>query len=1162
MATRVTGWTPRGSVNVSAGGSTTRVTGWTPRGSVNVSAVGSTTRVTGWTRGLLVGLLLACGGTAPAAPAAEPMPTVAARAAYASAAALQNRSAWALAAQEWQALIEAHPRDVLAPKARYQLGICRLKLGDWPAAAASFRAVATAGGADAETLALARFELARGTLVQAQATGRAADYGAAASLFRDVITAGPPPGMDADATSYLGEAQWQAGDRDAALATWRAFAAATPDARAGDTPRLADVLYAQGVAEAELGRKPEATATLGRFARLFPDHRLAPDVTLWRADLLLADDPAAAERLVAPLAKAGPKVDAALDRIGAARWKRGDWKGAAEAYGRLADAHTDSPLAPRAALSAGLALAEAGDPAAARRRLAPIVDAREATAAPAARRLARLDIESGEPARALTVAERGLAVAKAIGADPALVSQLELVRADALWELPDRREDAVAAYAALLRSHPDDPVAAPCQAMLALAALEGGRAAEARALAEAFLARQPAAGVEPGGDSTGMRADVAAIRAEALLAGGDAAAAAAAYGELIAASDAGGRVPRWLGRQAVALAAAEQWQGARELIGRAVPLLRKDPADVEPLGEALLIEATALVELGQPREALAVLATLERTLPRWSRSAERDLLAIRARQDGGDPAGALEAAERLAAGDLPEAFRELASFRLGQARQAAGRDEAAVAAYGDCVRRAPDGPRAAASLAATGWCEERRGRRPEAIAAWTTVIDRFPDSPACTSALLGRADARQRAGDPAGALADAELILARHDAGTSPLPARSLAEARLLTGICLAGVGRPADAVKAFDRILAESSDYAGADRVCWERGLAALATGDPAARASASESFERLIDRHPRSPRVADAWLELGELAFDEERYDDATAAYAAAIGAAGPDGGGLVEQARHKLGWVHAIRGDHPAAVEAFAAQVAAAPAGPWAADGQALLGQALFATGRIAEARQALDAALADPTRLSSDGLRGAALLCASEVAAREDRWEESLACAERCVALLPGGAEAGTGTAAQARYAAAWARQNLGQLDAALAGFRGLADATTTPLAARARLMEGEVLFEQGRHEDAIRTFFKVAYATGDGPEYRPWQAQAIYEAARCFEVLRQTDQARGLYAELVAKHPESPQVGAARKRLAALGAPPRSTPSTGPGPSTGAGPSTGPGNRSR
>ena len=120
---------------------------------------------------------------------------------------------------------------------------------------------------------------------------------------------------------------------------------------------------------------------------------------------------------------------------------------------------------------------------------------------------------------------------------------------------------------------------------------------------------------------------------------------------------------------------------------------------------------------------------------------------------------------------------------------------------------------------------------------------------------------------------------------------------------------------------------------------------------------------------------------------------------------------------------------------------------------------------------------------------------------------------------------------------WALQNLGKLDEALAAYRALADRGRTELAARARLMEGEVLFEQGNHKDAIKAFFKVAYGFGEKQApaaFHPWQAQATFEAARCFEVLEKPDQAAKLYGELVDRYPDSEQTPAARKRLEALG----------------------------
>lgn len=208
--------------------------------------------------------------------------------------------------------------------------------------------------------------------------------------------------------------------------------------------------------------------------------------------------------------------------------------------------------------------------------------------------------------------------------------------------------------------------------------------------------------------------------------------------------------------------------------------------------------------------------------------------------------------------------------------------------------------------------------------------------------------------------------------------------------------------------------------------------------------------------------------------------------------------------------------------------------------MLGESLLAQGKVPEAAQAFAKALADPIGLSSAELRDAAFLRAAEAAARQEKWDESQAIAERFLAAAPQSPQAAAG-----RYAAAWARQNLGKLDEALAGYRAVADGPRTEVACRARLMEGEVLFEKEQHKEAIKAFFKAAYGFGEKqapPAFHPWQAQATFEAARCFEVLRQPDQSRKLYAELLDRYPDCQQAAAARKRLEALGPPSGDKPS--------------------
>ena len=1060
----------------------------------------------------------------------------AARSAYATAAALQNREAWDLAAEEWEALIKAHPTDPLADKGRSYLGICQLKNGQREKAAETFRQV-IASKADAATVALARWELGRSAFDDAQAKPSPEAFVVAARSLQEFLEKSPGQPQSPDALFFLGESLWQAGKRNEAIATWQRFLREHEK-----SPRLAEVLYALGVGQAETGTRDEAAATLKRFAETFPTHALADDVAIWRADLATAGGNAAeTEKILATVIDGkGSRAADAVERLAMARWNRKDWSGAAEAYSRLVERFPKSPRAGWARLSAGIAYAEAGKRDEARTWLGPLAAADLPEAAEAAHRLALLEIDAKQPARAAQIAEQALAKLGAGGRRPEgemrrLMARLALDRADALWEVPDGkgRSDAAAAYAQIANDYPDEPAAKTAGSMAALALLEVGKPKEALAAADRFL---KAHGGQEKADAT--VSDVKAIRAEAILAGGDAAAAAAAYQDLIAAAAgpppvAPAQLARWRLRQGVALVAAKQWQPAHDVLAAAASGLTDDSA-----AEAALLDATALVELKKPAEAVKVLITLDRGHPRWSRRDEALLLLVRAQRETGDKAGALTSAERLVA-EFPAAKNaDVAWYRLGQVRQDAGRHDEAITAFDKARALKPKGSRAAWSLLSSGWCHEAKGRLDDAIKAWTALLEAYPDSTAAVPARLARADVRQRKADFQGGLADARAVLDGKATGTS-LDPEAVPEALMLEGLCLSGLKQHAEAALAFKKLLDAQPDGPAADRAMFEMGAAQSLAG---LGNDALATFNTFVKRFPESTYAADAWYELGEQAWSAGRYAEAASAYRAVIDraeAAAKAGkanatrnAALLEQARHKLAWTFVSRGDHTAAAQAFAEQLARHPGGPLAADAQAMRGESLFKAGKPGEAALAFQAALADPKRLPSADLRGLAVVRGAEALASQEKWAESLAIADRFIAAEPTSPQA-----PQARYAAAWARQNLGRLDEALAGYRAVADAGRTEISARARLMEGEVLFEQGNHKEAIKAFFKVAYGFGEKQApiaFHPWQAQATFEAARCFEVLEQPDKARGLYAELVDRYPNSLQAPAAKKRLDSLG----------------------------
>ncbi len=1063
---------------------------------------------------LIIGLLW--GSAAPLTWAAESPSSEAARAAYASAAALQNREAWELAAEEWQALLSTHPSDPLALKGRLYLAICQIKQGDWPAAEKSLRDV-MASKADAETISAAKLELGRGLFRAAQAKPSPEAFALAAKALGDFLATPPGHPQAAEAAALAAESLWQSGQRDAAITAWQAFLRTHPQA-----PQVPDVLYALGVGLAEQKKQAEAEQVLARFASEFGTHRLAEDVALWRADIALATNrPADAERIVLPVASSkGPRATDALERVADARLAQKNHAAAAESFAKLA-AGPPGPRTTRAMLLAGRCFAEAGLLDDARKWLSTAIATGGVTALDAAHRLCLVELDAKRPQAAVDVATRSLAAASKLkDAQPAAIAALELDRADGLNALPGRKADALDAFVAIADRFPSTPAAGPATSMASLLLLQAGKPVDALARADAFLDRHAKTA------SPAAVQDVCAIRAEALLAIGRHTDAAKTYRELVASSPRSENVPAWKLREATALAAGGSWQQAHELLAVITPTL---PGDTK--AEGMLLDATALVELKDPKAASAILASLDKSYPRFARRDEAMLLAVRALKEAGDSKGALATAERLVKEFPNPSAADLAWYRLGQLRQEAGQHDKAIDALQLSVKANPDGNRAPWSLLAIGWCHEAKGRLADAIAAWSRLIEKHPDTTAAASAVIARADARQRTGDFAGGLADTEQVLADRSTLATKLDPEAIAEARFIQGLCLAGQEKHAQAAATFQRLLDSQPAYAAADRALFEMGLALSAAGKPD---EAGRTFAHLVKRYPKSSYAADAWLELAEQRFGAEDWPAAADAYRAAIAAAGssPELASLVEQARHKLGWTHVMRKDHPAAAETFGAQLAAAPDGPLAADASALLGDALVSLGKPTDAAKALARAIADQEKLSSDAIRGLAFIRAAEAAATRQDWQESLKIAELFLEASPDSPRA-----PEARYAAAWAKQNLGRLDEALAEYRRIAEGPRTELAARARLMEGEVLFEKREHKEAIKAFFKAAYGFGEQnapASFHPWQAQATYEAARCFEVLGQKDQAQKLYAELLERYPTSEHVATARKRLEALG----------------------------
>ncbi len=202
--------------------------------------------------------------------------------------------------------------------------------------------------------------------------------------------------------------------------------------------------------------------------------------------------------------------------------------------------------------------------------------------------------------------------------------------------------------------------------------------------------------------------------------------------------------------------------------------------------------------------------------------------------------------------------------------------------------------------------------------------------------------------------------------------------ARRIRAICLIRVGRGAQAVGAYDTLLADCGDCP--DRLDLEKGWVSAAVS--AGRATEAEARVRsLIGAHPEADGLH---LLLGQVLAAEKRPDDAVRAMEDEARLFPTDATPLVS-----IGDLRWASGDRARAEEAYRKALAV---NPQSADALAKLAELLFASGKNEESRRLVDQALqndpTDPTALfrkawfqRQDGLNAEAAANFRAVVARD-------------------------------------------------------------------------------------------------------------------------------------------------------------------------------------
>ncbi|MFZ5833094.1 MAG: tetratricopeptide repeat protein [Planctomycetota bacterium] len=1026
-------------------------------------------------------------------------------ASFNAAVALQNRGEFELAAEEWARFLADNPRDSRRGRALHYLGVCQTQSGQFAAAEKSFDTVVQESPQlemiDTTWLYLgvARYNIGERA---ESAEAKTESYRKAAEAFRTLLEKSPKSKHAAQALFYLGETLYAQGDRKAAVRFYGQLATEYPDDKLAP-----EAQYAMGVALEEGSDFVAASKVYDDFLKRYPQSPLVVEVGMRRgeSDFAAGRYEEAAQRFAAAAAAPGfALADHAAMRYAAALGQLKRHREAADAYTALVLKHPKSALVPAARMASGRELYLAGQFEAAREPLVSALQAGGDIAAEAAHWLARSLLKLGRPAEALEVVERVLPRAKA---GPWQV-QLVLDRADAAYEILERRPEAAKAYAELADSHPGDALAPQARYMAAFAQLGLAKYDAAFTQAQRFLKDHASHTLAP---------DVAYIAAESLIQQQKYEEAGKLLEELVAEHGTHRDAAAWRVRLGLASFLQKRYD---DTIAVLQPAVDKLPAG-DLKAEANFLVGSSLLEQKRFDQAQKHLEASLEAAPQWRQADEALLALAQAQFERKDLPAARATLVRLIRTWPKSAVVPRAFYRLGEYYFATQDWKYAGEAYQRVLEHWPNDPATPHALYGLGWAQINQKDTTAAIASFTRLLKEHGKHNLAPKAVYARAVARHLAKDYEQAAADVEAFLA-----SKPAEAER-ADALYLLALCEVGRGRHEQAVAALRRMLEGSDLPANADKAYYELGWALKSLGreDEAAKA-----FADLVRVAPESPLAAECLYHVGEDAYRREQFADAAKAYqsSAEKAAAGqePDDD-LGEKALHKLGWAQYRMNDFNSAATTFASQRERWPKGPLQADAAFMQGESLMKQAKCKEAVSAYAAA----TNLSSKDFQSLKLLHEGQALAQLGQWKESLALLDQMIEQFPQSPQR-----PEALYERGMALKNLDKNAEAVKSFEAVVSQTGAELAARAQFMIGEIQFESRDHKEAIKSFYKVIYAYG----YPRWQADATYEAARCFEVLGKADRALEHYQELLQKFPESDKATLARDRVAALAG------ATGPG----------------
>ncbi|WP_197529142.1 tetratricopeptide repeat protein [Aeoliella mucimassa] len=998
---------------------------------------------------------------------------------YNLAARYQKLEQYDLALTEWQRLATKHADDALAASGWHHAGVCQFQLGKYPEAIQSFETFLKK---------YPKHELTEATLTnmglaaynQAQALeGNPANtaYQQAVAAFDRLRKEFPTSKLAPQADYYRAESLYALGQTENAVKAYREWLQ-----KHGDSPLAGDVRLALSVALNETGDADEAIKSLETLLSTNPEPVVAGEALVRLGDALSAAGryQEAATRYGEALTKGDALMDANFARSAraSALFNAGEYQQAAEAYEQLGDV-----------ASAGKALYQAQSYAQAAEKLGTAYQAKPEDA-DLAHWWVRALIEASSAEKALAAADQALAKTSS--------PELMLAKADAMYALDNQRAASVDVYAAAAAAG-EGEVAAEGFYLAAATALELQDFAKAKQYAEQVIAKY--------GDSSFV-GDAQLTLAEAQLRAGEAQAAATTFAELLKSADDEHRLA-WSVRKAWAHSTAGDEQAVLTTLQ---PL--NAAADSSDGQQAQFLVGRANYRLKQYPQAIEALKAVAALDPPSNWTAEAKLITGRSQAAAGELDAAIASLTSLIDSQPEATMLAQAYYRRGEANEKAGNAEAAIADYDQVVATAAKHPLAPYAGYRAARLLLNSDQAAAAAERFAKLATEYPDHALAREGQMGQASSLAQAGKHTEAL----KALAGMD-GKNP-------QVALARGTSLAGLEKWDEAIAALTTATTAGDEFTDRDRAWYELGWAYREAKKPA---ESQQAFTKLAEQFADSPLARDAMFRIGESHYEAGEFPAAAEWFAKSADGNMSDPE-LHEKALHMLAWARFKDKKYDQAADSFEVQMQAYPTASLAADAKWMRGESLFALEEYEKALAAYDEAKAD--KPTAQSLAPLGMLHAGQAANQLKQWDQAVAWLKKANADYPDYAGQ-----SEVEYELGWALAKQNKPDEAMPLLLKVADRDTSPLGARARFVTGELQFAAKDYEPAIRSFFRVAYGYGDrqAPEaYHNWQAESLFEAARCLEQLDRSSAAKKVYAELVERFPEHSKAELAKNRLNSLG----------------------------